>query len=212
MPKENNLFIDNIELLQAINDWQINSTKKRGEKLKNVCSNLPIKYRESNLICYRKIDLTKEFIWDLIAENLLAEKVSSWTTDINIAKSFKNGVPLQDGEYKGVILAIKPTLNCTIVNLEELYRSEDFQYSLKINKNRIKNFNLGCEKYSSSQKEIVMEITSVTSQEIYSLGGYSSLIIPGIIEKPLPAWTTYESTQNILHRLYSGEYKNDYPN
>ncbi len=198
---ENNIFINNIELLQAINDWQIDSSIKRGKKLKKLCSNLPLKYRESAKVCYRKIDLKKDSIWNLVADNSLDEKISSWTTDCKFAKRFKGGVPPKDGVFFGYVLAIKPQHDQIILNLEELYKSEEFLEALELNKGKIKNFDRGCDKYRGLQSEVILELASVSSEHIYSLGGYSS-IIPG------PMWTTYEGTQRILDRLYSGKYKN----
>lgn len=88
-------------------------------------------------------------------------------------------MPPQKGEYTGVILAIKPPSNSIILNLEELYESKDFQNALIANKDKIKHYEHGCGKYYNSQKEVILEIESVSSDEIYSLGGYSSIIIPG---------------------------------
>ena len=58
------------------------------------------------LCCFRQIALDKGSVWDLLAENKLDEKISSWTTDLQIAKTFKGGVPPQGQGWQGLIFVL----------------------------------------------------------------------------------------------------------
>lgn len=166
-----------LELLQAVSDWQRGGDPKqnarRGQRLKTLCADLPDEYRSSPSACFRQIALTKPSVWDLIAEDFLPEKVSSWTFDAEVAKSFKRGVP-PPGDWQGVILSIKAPPNGVIVNLWQLYRNPQFLDALDRHKASIDGYAEGAGRYRDSQYEIVLEVESVTQADIYSLGGYSS--------------------------------------
>lgn len=169
----------NLSLLQAISDWQrggdVKQNRRRGEALKEACSSLPDTYRTSVLDCFRQVALEKGSVWDLIGEDRLAEKVSSWTLDIEVAKEFKNGVPPDGQGYQGVIFCIKPLAkNQVIVNLRDLYKSPAFCDAMERNKSAIVGFSDGAGRYRDSQSEVVLEIDAVTHADIYSLGGHSS--------------------------------------
>lgn len=167
-----------LEFLQAINDWQRGGdpkqNQKRGKKLKDICANLPDKYRSCVLCCFRQIALPKGGVWKLIGEDCLPEKISSWTLDIEIAKEFKGGVPPKGQGYQGTILCIHPEPGSIIVNLRELYQDSDFIAALEQHRGSIKGYHDGAGRYSNTQSEIVLEVTSVTQQDIYSLGEHSS--------------------------------------
>lgn len=167
-----------LPLLQAISDWQrggdAKQNRRRGEALKAVCGSLPKKFRISSLCCFRQIALPKGGVWDLIGEDKLSEKISSWTTSIEVAKGFKNGVPPEGQGYQGVILCVHPGHDSVVVNLGELYRNRTFVVALEQNKNSILGYNNGAGRYGNDQMEVVLEIASVTQQEIYSMGGHSS--------------------------------------
>jgi hypothetical protein len=117
-----------LPLLQAISDWQrggdAKQNKARGKKLKEACASLPDKYRACSMCCFRQIALPKGGVWDLIGEDRLPEKISSWTLDIEVAKGFKGGVPPEGQGYQGVILCLRPPPTSVIINLSELYRNE----------------------------------------------------------------------------------------
>lgn len=173
------MTIFSLELLQAISDWQQGGNKKvssaRGEKLKEVCQTLPAEFRESNLMCFRKLNLFKTYVWDLIAEDALSEKISSWTLDSDTAKKFKGGVPLPtEITQQAVILAVFPLNHNVIINLHEIFRNKEFQAAIKDNKSKIVGFNKGIGKYQNDQSEVVIEVEQVTQSDVYSLGGFSS--------------------------------------
>lgn len=88
-----NIFINNLELLQAINNWQISSTEKRGNLLKELCRDLPEKYTQCHCRCYRQVILDSPSTLALIGYNELSEKISSWSTSVLVAKEFKEEFP-----------------------------------------------------------------------------------------------------------------------
>lgn len=170
---------DDLQLLQAVSDWQRGGDPKqnlrRGKALKAACAPLPEQFRTSALVCFRQVGLEKGSVWDLIGENRLPEKVSSWTYDIEVAKAFKSGVPPDGQGYQGVIFCISPPPSSrVIVNLRELYKNPEFCDAMYRNKSTIVAFSDGAGLYWDSQSEVVLEINAVSQENIYSLGGHSS--------------------------------------
>lgn len=167
-----------LSLLQAISDWQrgggAKQNKRRGEKLKEACASLPGQYRTCSLCCFRQVALPKGGVWDLIGEDCLTEKISSWTLNIEVTKAFKGGVPPEGQEYLGVILCVHPQSSNVIVNLRELYQDQDFTAALEQNRANITGYHDGAGRYGGGQNEVVLEVAAVTQQDIYSMGGHSS--------------------------------------
>ncbi len=221
-----------LPLLQAISDWQRGGNEKqsrrRGAVLKDACAGLPEKYRTCGLCCFRQIALPKGGVWNLIGEDKLPEKISSWTTAIEIAKAFKNGVPPEGQGYQGVILYVHPKPEDVIVNLSKLYQEPAFTDVLEQNKASISGYHEGVGLYANSQIEVVLEIATVTQQDIYSIGGHSSefeqlvdiaaeeiygtaatarqreeLLLKSeqVRSQSGPCWLRPEATQRVLDRL-----------
>lgn len=225
-------LFEELSLLQAVSDWQRGGDAKqnlrRGLALKAACASLPEQYRTSALVSFRQEGLEKGSVWDLIGENCLSEKVSSWTFDIKVAKAFKSGVPPDGQGYQGVIFCISPPpTSRVIVNLRELYKSPEFCAAMDRNKLDIVGFSDGAGRYRDSQSEVVLEIDAVSQGDIYSLGGHSSPFeqlvalaakltygrepTPQEVEKLLlkaehvreqagPKWLTPEATKRVLAR------------
>jgi hypothetical protein len=86
-----------LELLQAISDWQQggNGREKhyRGRALKARAAGLDQRFRQTGLVCFRKVSLKKRPLWQLLADNKLPETISAWTATTDVAKTFKHGVP-----------------------------------------------------------------------------------------------------------------------
>lgn len=168
----------NLQVLQAVSDWQrggaIKQITRRAQALKTACASLSEEYQTCLLVCYRQIALPKGGVWDLIGEDRLAEKVSSWTLDIELAKAFKGGVPPAGQGFQGTILFLYPPPGSVIVNLWKLYNEPDFTEAMEKNKAAIEGYHDGAGRYQNSQSEVVIEIDAVTQEDIYSLGGHSS--------------------------------------
>lgn len=80
-----------------------------------------------------------------------------------------------DGQgYQGTILATLPTQSTIVLNLERLYRDKAFLAALSNNQADIVGFHDGAGRYKNLQSEVVLEIESVSPDDVYSLGGYSS--------------------------------------
>ena len=167
-----------LEILQAVSDWQRGGDKiqniRRGMSLKAACRTLPEDYRICSLCCFRQIALPKGGVWNLIGDDRLPEKISSWTLNIEVAKEFKGGVPPDGQDFQGVILCVKPDPARVIVNLRELYKDPEFSEAMNRNELAIKGYSDGAGRYGTVQSEVVLEIDSVSQQDIYSLGGHSS--------------------------------------
>lgn len=221
-----------IEFLQAVNDWQrggdAKQNRKRGESLRSQCRSLPETFRESPLVCHRQIALPKGGVWDLIGAGKLTEKVSSWTLDLEVAKGFKGGVPPKDQGHQGAIFSLNPPAGSVIVNMSLLYRDPEFQRAIDKHKNAISGFHLGIGCYGDQQSEVVLEIDSLSQDDIYSLGGHSSqfdelveiaahevyghsptaderaaltLKVEGVRRQAGPSWLTPEGTKRVLARV-----------
>lgn len=217
-----------LSLLQAISDWQRGSTPKRAQALKNASASLPEKYRTCGLCCFRQIALPKGGVWNLIGEDNLPEKISSWTTLLEVAEAFKNGVPPEDQGYQGVILCVHPNPESVIINLSKLYQELAFTDALEQNKALISRYDDGAGRFANSQNEVVLEIATVTQRDIYSMGGHSSsfeqlvdvaaeeiygpqataaqreeLLLKSEHVRTLagPCWLSSEATQRVLDRM-----------
>jgi hypothetical protein len=163
-----------IELLQKINDWQsggnAKQNKKRGVALKEAVKNLPVEFRQADKTCYRQVALTKKYVWIIGTELQLAEKISSWTECLIVAKAFKGGVPPPG--YQGVIFHIQPPITSVIVNLNRLYNNTEFTQAIGAQKDQITGYSNGIGKYWNSQQEVVVEKESLPLNSIHSWGGY----------------------------------------
>lgn len=161
-----------LEILQAINDWQLGTTTARGKKLEELCVNLPAEYRTVEFPCYRKINLKKDGVFSMFAHHSLPERISSWSSSVDVVKNFKHGVSLKIGE-QSFIYQTNPTQNEVILNLIAVYKSCDFHNALNQHRNNIKNINRGIDRYNDSQSEVVLQKEVVTHKDIYMLGGRS---------------------------------------
>jgi len=167
-----------LSLLQAISDWQIGGAPKvaleRGLALERECADLPIKFKSCPSACFRRMVLMKGNIWNLLGEQALPEKISSWTFDLTVAKTFKDGVPPHGQGLQGIIFERRPRQDEIIVNLWALFRDPGFQAAIEKHKNSIKRFAKGMGKYRDAQCEIVLKVDALAQEHIYSLGGHSS--------------------------------------
>ncbi|ENN7602976.1 hypothetical protein ACAI74_004796 [Escherichia coli] len=187
-----------LEILQAINDWQRSTTKNRGKKLETLCVNLPAQYKTVDFACYRKINLQKDGVFSMFAHYRLPERISSWSSSVDVVKNFKHGVSLNIVE-QSFIYQTSPTPNEIILNLIAVYNSSDFQSALSLHRKDIDNVHLGIDKYGNSQLEVVLKKDFVTHNDIYMLGGRSSAFCVShspIIQKMSLSYLDYDIRKN----------------
>ena len=162
-----------LEILQAINDWQRGTTTARGKKLEELCVNLPEKYTKVDFPCYRKMNLKKDGVFSIFAHLCLPERISSWSSSVDVVKSFKHGVSLKIGEQSFIYKTI-PSQKEVIINLIAVYESYDFHSAVNLFRDDIKDIKLGIDRYHNSQLEVILKKKVVTHKDIYILGGRSS--------------------------------------
>jgi len=164
------------ELIQAVNDWQRGGDHhqkvQRGKRLSACAATLPAQYRECNVACFRQEAHEKDRTWQLLADNCLPETIAAWTTDLQVAKTLKGGVPPLG--LQGVIFRLFPPLGSVVVNLARLYMDPDFLDAVERHKPNILGFHDGIGRWRGSQSEIVLELDSLKSAEVFSYGGFSA--------------------------------------
>lgn len=167
-----------LPLLQAVNDWQLGgdekTARKRGLALRDACESLPPEFKAVPSVCFRQIALGKRSVWDLLGEMSLAEKISSWTLDLTLAKDFKGGVPPEGQGFQGVIFERAAASGEVVVNLWALYRDARFQEAIDRHKGSISRYHAGIGRYGNTQSEVVLRIDALDEDDIHSLGGHSS--------------------------------------
>ena len=158
---------------RALNDWLKGSRKKKKkarvliEQLKEHCDGT---FCYSAHRCFRKINLINADQFDLFREGQLSEQISSWTTDLNVAKSFKVGVP-NDEAFLGVIVGMKPTPDRIVLNIADLVQSNRFRQSLA--EFLPLEFTTGILEFGYSQSEVILDVDSFTlGEDIESFGGH----------------------------------------
>jgi hypothetical protein len=165
----------NAEFIQAVNDWQRGGDHhqkvQRGMRLKACATNLPARYRECNVACFRQEAHEKDRTWQLLADNRLPETIAAWTTDLQVAKALKGGVPPPG--MQGVIFRLVPPLGSVVLNLAQLYVDPDFLDAVETHRRDIVGFHDGIGRWRGSQSEVVLELGSLQPAEVYSYGGFS---------------------------------------
>ncbi len=164
-----------LNVVQAINDWQRGGDHKqkirRGAELKAVCGSLPQTFRTCNVACYRQEAHEKDRVWQVLADNALPETIAAWTTDLDVAKELKGGVPPKG--LQGVIFTLCPPVESIVLNLEAVYADPGFLEACDCYRDQVLGYGDGIGKYGSTQREIVLEITTLDQAKIFSYGGQS---------------------------------------
>ncbi len=214
------------ELIQAVSDWQRGGNHrqkvKRGQRLKAIATALPDHFRICTVPCFRQEAHKKDRVWQLLADNNLPETIASWTTDIDVAKTLKGGVPPAD--LRGVIFKLTPPEKSVIVNLSVLYANPAFQVAVETHKASIDGYHNGVGRWGGSQREVVLDLGNLDQASIYSYGGFSdnreTLVKLLVQREPLPEdyaefddlakkagiipgewWLTESGTKAVLTRM-----------
>jgi hypothetical protein len=164
------------QLIQAINDWQRGGSHRqkvlRGTRLKACATTLLLRYRECRVACFRQEAHEKGRTWQLLANNCLPETIAAWTTDLQVAKNIKGGVPPLG--LQGVIFKLIPPSGSVVLNLTTLYADPDFLAVIDTHKRDIVGFHDGIGRWAGSQSEVVLELGNLESAEVHSYGGFSA--------------------------------------
>lgn len=173
------------DVVRAISDWQRGSSHNtkvpRGSALKDIMLQLPEYFRQCDDLCFRQECHQKDRTFQVLINDKLPETIASWTTSIEVAKAFKGGVVWGDQD-RSIILAMKPYAGTVVANLERLYNEPEFQKAVASYGHEIDYFYNGAGKYGNTQKEVVLELGSLSSASVYSYGGYSSPVVGLIVE------------------------------
>lgn len=168
-----------LPLMQAVSDWQRGTPDekqryRRAQRLREECVNLPQEFKECHLTCLRQIALDKRPIWDLLGKQSLAGRVSSWTADMDVAKTFLGGIPPVDDGLTHIILARFPRSDQVIVNLRSLLAHPDYQAATKRHESQIQLHAAGTGKHGNSQAEVILDVEAHSENDIWAFGGWSS--------------------------------------
>lgn len=187
-----------VELLQAVNDWQLggNETAKkvRGQRLVALARGLPTEYKHCPSACFRRLSLTKQSVWKVGTKYELAETISSWTTSLDVAKAFKDGVPPKG--YQGVIFQHVPAPAEIIINLNAIFSSKEFRSAVEKHRDDIKDFEKGLGRYGNKQKEVVLSLHKMPLGAVHCWGGYIG--DESSFESLLPPGQTMDDFKNLL--------------
>ena len=139
-----------LDLVQAVSDWQRSPTEKtkpiRGQRLKEQMSTLPAYFQECDRLCYRQECHQKDRTFQVVIQGSLPETIASWTTCLDVAKSFKGGVAFGSDD-RSIILSIVPPSGTVAANLERLYAEREFQQALDTYSSQVEYFHNGAGKY-----------------------------------------------------------------
>lgn len=167
-----------LPLLQAVSDWQRGGDHKqkikRGNALKAACLSLPARYRAPPARCYRQESHEENRTWQLLIDNKLPETIAAWSLSLDVALTFKGGVP-PPGQ-RGIIFQIAPEAHQVIANLAELYADPDFLLAAEARKSDIKGYHSGIGDYGNSQHEVVLELGSLDRATIHRYGGFAGTL------------------------------------
>jgi len=164
------------DAIQIVSDWQRggNHHQKilRGQRLKELSGGLPKRFREFDAICFRQEAHEKDRTWQLLACRRLPEEIAAWTTDLDVARNFKGGVPPPG--FNGVIFSVKPPPDAVIINLNALFADPEFRAAVEVHRSKVIGFADGTGRWGISQMEVVLEFDRVEPARVVSYGGFSA--------------------------------------
>jgi hypothetical protein len=166
-----------LELLQAVNDWQIGGSAlkaTRAQNLKAHASSLPDRYRTVHVPCYRRIDLPGAALNTLGGQQQLSEAISSWSTVQSVAWTLHNGIPDQSERLLPYVFSIVPEPSSVVLSIEALYADPDFRGAIELNRRAIRDISDGIDTWGDTEHEVLLEVSSVSLDSVCSQGGYSS--------------------------------------
>ena len=169
-----------LDFIQTVNDWQAYGMRERKNEIAQKLRSFSIDdhLKKCDKPCYRITDfrnhVKERSIFDAFLNQRILFGVTSWTTDYKVAQNFyKEGIPLYP--YEGINYIIKIT-NCSniILNIESLYSDTAFIKACEKHKKNIKEYSKGIGRFGNTQKEVILDIESVSVDNIYAFWGTSS--------------------------------------
>ena len=163
-----------ITLLKAVNEWLSYDPKERlacADRLLKELENVGPEFKQCTVECYRRIDFPKDPnenprdiplpLLDLLHTGNLAESVTSWTTDLQVAKDHLEGV--QAGATC-VIFRHLPLAEEVWLNLSDLLKAPAFQNALK------GTFFPAIQRWMGREKEVILEVKHITPEHVCAWG------------------------------------------
>jgi len=159
-----------VPFIQAVNDWLFDPILENAQRLALLSTELPIKFRERRSHIYRRIDLPSHHMWELLAEERLPEKISSWSESDLVAR---NHGEIRE-KYQAVLFRIPPERGRTIVNISRLFGPNGFRLACVMLEEQILDYEFGIGTFENSEQEVVVELDHITPDDIVGFFGPSS--------------------------------------
>ena len=135
--------------------------------------------KQCDVVCYRRTKIVGPAIKTLFFKFYVEEETSSWTMQPQVAAKFKGGPP--EPPEPGAIFKHLPRAGEVVLNLERLYRHDQFWSSVEHWEAKGLNVSAGIRKYASSQHEVIMTVDKVLHEEIYAFGSNSAADIKNAV-------------------------------
>ncbi|MCX5510436.1 hypothetical protein [Pseudomonas sp. BJa3] len=161
-----------LDLVTAVNRWMLSPSADVASLVDKAAANLPVEFRMREAPVFRRVALGKSSIWQLLGEQSLSEKISSWTLDSALAKAFDGGVPPVG--WQGVIFKILPDRGRTVLNIYRLFSSGEFRAAVQKHRAQVPNIEYGIDEFSNSESEVIVELDYLRPEDVWSYGGYSA--------------------------------------
>lgn len=159
-----------VPFIQAVNDWLFDPIPANAQRLALLSTQLPAEFRKRRSHVYRRIDLTSHHIWQLLAEERLPEKISSWSESDLVARNH-GGIPEKS---QAVLFRIPPERGRTIVNISRLFGPNGFRLACLMLEEQIIDYEFGIGAFDNSEQEVVVEVDHITPDDLVGFFGPSS--------------------------------------
>jgi hypothetical protein len=159
-----------VPFIQAVNDWQFDPTPANAQRLALLSTQIPVEFKNRRSHVYRRIDLPAHHMWQLLAEERLPEKISSWSESELVAKNH-GGIP---EKYQAVLLRIPPERGRTIINISRLFGPNGFRLACLMLEEQLIDYEFGIGAFDNSEQEVVVKVDHITPDDIVGFFGPSS--------------------------------------
>ncbi len=164
-------------LLRALNAWQNGWSEDQSRKagietdLRRETQHLPSEFRAVTGKCYRKRFIHRGEMVALLLDDARDEGSASWTTDQRFAERFKG--LYRESAVSAALFCHEPTSQEVIVNIGELWKSNDFIAAADGLRAREPEATTALFHFRDRQAEVVLD-APLRGSEIIALTGVSS--------------------------------------